>query len=84
MNKVVERFLKHPVQYLGAVVQETCIKEVSLAHPSVLAYAPNSVEARHVRQLALTWKSLRPVTQLQTGMQFFIERMTQQGTHSDV
>lgn len=82
MNKVVLRFLNHPVKYLGSVVQDPHIKEAAVTHQSVLEYAPHSVGARHIRQLALTLKSLPPVTQLQAGVQFFFERMIQQGDAS--
>jgi flagellar biosynthesis protein FlhG len=74
MNQVAVRFLKQPLKFLGAVVKDDALQEACNAHQSVFEYAPHSLGARHIRQLALTLKSLPPAITVDSGLQFFFER----------
>jgi len=75
LDKISQRFLARPLNYLGCVSQDELIVEAGVHHLSVTEHAPTSRGARDFRQIADKTSHLALQKFVEGGIAHFVERL---------
>lgn len=80
VDSVIQRFLDANVSHLGTIRDDEMVPRSIKASKPLLKFSPSSAAARDFAKLAKAVTTLTAKTSVSGGLQFFLERLTQQDT----
>ncbi len=79
LNAVVARYLKLPIEYLGAVPQDKELVKAVMQQSPVSLFAPNALSTRAYTDIALTLSGKEPEKSIKRGMAAFFSHVIAKG-----
>lgn len=79
LNAVVARYLKLPIEYLGAIPQDNQLIKAVMQQSPVSLYAPNASSARAYTEMAMTLMGMEPEGSTRRGMAAFFSHVIAKG-----
>jgi len=76
INAVIQKFLSSDVRYLHSISDDEMVLRALKASKPLLAFAPSSIATRDYSALTKVVSALPQRTDLNGGLQFFVERFT--------